>query len=72
LTRGFTQLAVELIALAMLQESPEVLYGVVTIGELWVFGKLERSTLTIIRDIGSYTLPDDLRELVNILVGILE
>lgn len=62
----------ELIALAMLQESPEVLYGVVTIGELWVFGKLERSTLTIIRDIGSYTLPDDLRELVNILVGILE
>jgi len=44
---------------------------VVTIGELWVFGKLERSTLTIIRDIGSYTLPDDLRELVNILVGIL-
>ncbi|MEQ8540213.1 MAG: hypothetical protein RIB93_22510 [Coleofasciculus sp. D1-CHI-01] len=72
MTRGFTQLAVELIALAMLQESPEVLYGVVTIGELWVFGKLERSTLTIIRDIGSYTLPDDLRELVNILVGILE
>ncbi|MFP4123632.1 MAG: hypothetical protein ACLFWI_22090 [Coleofasciculus sp.] len=72
LTRGFTQLAVELIALAMLQESPQVLYGVVTIGELWVFGKLERSTLTIIRDIGSYTLPDDLRELVKILGGILE
>lgn len=72
LTRGFTQLAVELIALTMLEESPDVLYGVVTIGELWVFGKLERSTLTIIRDIGSYTLPDDLAELVKILVGILE
>lgn len=72
LTRGFTQLAVELIALAMLEESPEVLYGVVTIGELWVFGKLERSTYTIARDIGSYTLPDDLAELVRILVGILE
>ena len=72
LTRGFTQLAVELIALAMLEESPEVLYGVVTIGELWVFGKLERSTHTIARDIGSYTLPDDLAELVRILVGILE
>ncbi len=72
LTRGFTQLAVELIALAMLEESPEVLYGVVTIGELWVFGKLERSTSTITRDIGSYTLPDDLAELVRILVGILD
>ena len=72
LTRGFTQLAVELIALAMLEELQEVLYGVVTIGELWVFGKLERSTNTIIRDIGSYTLPDDLAELVRILVGILE
>ena len=72
LTRGFTQLAVELIALAMLEESPEVLYGVVTIGELWVFGKLERSTHTIARDIGAYTLPDDFAELVRILVGILE
>lgn len=72
LTRGFTQLAVELIALSMLEESPEVLYGVVTIGELWVFGKLERSTYTIARDIGSYTLPDDLADLVRILVGILE
>ena len=72
LTRGFTQLAVELIALAMLEESPEVLYGVVTIGELWVFGKLERGTFTITRDIGSYTLPDDLGELVKIFVGILE
>lgn len=72
LTRGFTQLAVELIALAMLEKSPQVLYGVVTIGELWVFGKLERETFTITRDIGSYTLPDDLPELVRVLVGILE
>ncbi|MBD0343286.1 MAG: hypothetical protein ICV63_00315 [Coleofasciculus sp. Co-bin14] len=72
LTRGFTQLAVELIALAMLEELPEVFYGIVTIGELWIFGKLECSTCTITRDIGSYTLPDDLAELVRILVGILE
>ncbi|MDK3159237.1 hypothetical protein QPK87_22075 [Kamptonema cortianum] len=72
LTRGFTQLAVELIALSMLEESPEVLYGVVTIGEVWVFGKLERSGRKITRDIGSYTLPDDLETLIRILVGILE
>lgn len=72
LTRGFTQLAVELIALSMLDELPEVLYGTVTIGDLWVFGKLERSTRRVTRDIGSFTLPDDLEELIKILVGILE
>lgn len=72
LARGFTQMAVELIALSLLEESPEVLYGAVTIGEVWVFGKLERTTSTITRDIGSYTLPDDLENLVRILIGILE
>ncbi len=66
------QLSLELIVLAMLEQSPEVLYGVLTIGEVWVFGKLERSTHTIVRDIGSYALLDDLAELVRILVGILE
>ena len=72
LTRGFTQLAVELIALSMREESPKVLYGAVTIGEVWIFGKLERHSHLITRDIGSYTLPDDLENLVRILVGILE
>jgi len=72
LTRGFTQLAVELIALSMLEDSPEVLYGAVTMGDVWVFGKLERTTRMITRDIGSYALPDDLEDLIKILVGILE
>lgn len=72
LTRGFTQLAVELIALSMLEESLEILYGVVTMGDVWIFGKLERSTRTITRDIASYSLPDNLEDLVRIMVGILE
>ncbi|MGB7441566.1 MAG: hypothetical protein WA919_10895 [Coleofasciculaceae cyanobacterium] len=72
LTRGFTQLAVEMIALSMVKESLTVLYGVVTMGDVWVFGKLEQNTRTITRDIKAYTLPDDLEELVKILVGILE
>ena len=71
LTRGFTQLAVEMIALSMVKESLTVLYGVVTMGDVWVFGKLEQNTRTITRDIKSYTLPDDLENLVKILVGIL-
>ena len=72
LTRGFTQLAVELIALSILEETPDILYGVVTMGDVWVFGILERVSRTITRDISSYTLPDSLEEIVKILVGILE
>ncbi|MBA3923062.1 MAG: hypothetical protein H0X31_15760 [Nostocaceae cyanobacterium] len=72
LTRGFTQLAVELIALSMLSEDLDILYGAVTIGNLWIFGTLEQKSRIITRDIGSYTLPDDAEELVNIFVGILE
>ena len=72
LTRGFTQLAVELIALSMLEDAPETLYGVVTMGDVWVFGILERSARLVTRDIASYALPDDVEDLVRILVGILE
>ncbi len=72
LTRGFTQLAVELIALSMLENAPEILYGAVTMGDVWVFGTLEPSSRIVTRDIASYTLPDDLEEIVKILVGILE
>jgi len=72
LTRGFTQLAVEMIALSMLEASPKLLYGTVTIGKLWIFGTLDATTQTITQDISSYTLPDDLEDLIRILVGILE
>lgn len=72
LTRGFTQLAAEMIALSMLDATPEVLYGAVTIGNLWIFGSLEATTRTVTQDIGSYTLPDDLEDLIRVLVGILE
>jgi hypothetical protein len=72
LTRGFTQLAVELIALAMLEDAPDILYGAVTMGHVWVFGTLQRSARLVTRDMASYTLPDDVEDLVRILVGILE
>ncbi|MFN6558510.1 MAG: hypothetical protein RMY28_001710 [Nostoc sp. ChiSLP01] len=72
LTRGFTQLAVEMIALSMLEDAPNVVYGAVTMGDVWVFGTLEQNLRTITRDITFYTLPDDLAEIVKILVGILE
>ena len=72
LTKGFTQLAVEMIAMATLEKSPDIIYGVVTMGDVWVFGILEQASRIITRDISSYTLPDGLEEIVKILVGILE
>lgn len=71
LTRGFTQLAAELIALAQLQELRSI-YGAVTIGDAWRFGYLDAVNKTITQDIALYRIPDDLAEVMNILVGILE
>jgi hypothetical protein len=70
LTRGFTQLAVEMIALAQVEES-NILYGAITIGDAWRFGKLEVSESRIIQDITLYRVPDDLEQLTKIMMGIL-
>ncbi len=71
LTRGFTQLAAELIALAQLQGLERV-YGAVTIGDAWRFGHLDAVKKTITQDIALYRIPDDLAQVMSILVGILE
>ncbi|MEQ9481090.1 hypothetical protein [Coleofasciculus sp. F4-SAH-05] len=70
ISRGFTQLAVELIALAQAEEK-DVLYGAVTIGNVWSFGKLDAKKLKISQDITLYRVPDDLEKLTHILVGIV-
>ena len=72
MTRGFTQLAVEMIALSMVEDAPNLIYGAVTIGNVWMFGLLDSSTRTITQDIASYAIPDNLEPLIKILVGILE
>lgn len=70
LTRGFTQLAVELIALAEVEEQ-DLIYGAVTIGNAWNFGKLDVKQKQIIQDIPLYSIPNDLEVLMKILVGIM-
>jgi len=70
LSRGFTQLAAELIALAQAEEQ-DILYGAVTIGDAWRFGRLEASQKAIAQDITLYRVPDDLEDLTRILIGIL-
>jgi hypothetical protein len=72
LSRGFTQLAVELIALDQWTDlEVPVLYGAVTTGDIWKFGKLQRQQRQIEQDINLYRVPADLGELLGVLVGIL-
>ncbi len=70
---GFAQLSVELIAFDQwLDEDSKPLYGVVTIGDTWRFGILDRLTKQITQDINLYRVPADLTELLQILIAILE
>ena len=71
LTRGFTQLAVELIALSQVEEQT-IFYGAVTIGDVWRFGRLDRNQKAIVQDISLFKIPDDLENLARVLIGILE
>ncbi|OKH51305.1 hypothetical protein NIES2101_18975 [Calothrix sp. HK-06] len=71
LTRGFTQLAAELIAIAEVEEG-DMFYGAVTIGDVWRFGRLEKTARQIFQDVSLYRIPDDLEDLMRMLVGIVE
>lgn len=73
LKRGFMQLAVELIAFDRAEGSEqEILYGAISIGEIWRFGKLNRTEKRIFEDINLFRVPTDLPDLMSILIGILE
>ncbi|MBE9168782.1 hypothetical protein IQ238_15115 [Pleurocapsales cyanobacterium LEGE 06147] len=71
LDRGFTQLAVELIAVAQWLETEQILYGAVTTGNIWQFAFLEPLSKQITQDLQLYRVPTDLEELFAILLGIL-
>lgn len=73
LNRGFTQLAVELIALEQWADSiSNTLYGCVTTGEDWRFGIFYRQERKIVQDLKLYRIPEELKELIQILIGILK
>lgn len=70
--RGFTQLAVELIALDQwLDDDSTLLYGAVSVGDVWQFGILDRTAKRVIQDINIFRVPADLQDLLSILVAIL-
>lgn len=75
LSRGFTQLAVELIALDQWTTSEAsktpIIYGAVTTGDIWKFGQFYRIEKQIVQDINLYRVPADLETLLRILVHLL-
>lgn len=73
LERGFNQLAAELVALdRFLSPEQPYLYGAVTLGDVWRFGRLDRQQKTLTKDINAFTLLSDLQALLATLIGILE
>lgn len=73
LSRGFTQLAVELIALDQWTDSPApILHGAVTTGEDWRFGMFYRATKQVRQDIALYRVPEGLEALLRTLIAILK
>ncbi|WP_395093530.1 hypothetical protein [Armatimonas sp.] len=72
LSRGFSQLCAELIAVDQQGEiTSDVLYGAVSFGDLWRFGRLVRSEKRITQDIGILGVPVDTEKLVRVLIAIL-
>jgi len=73
LDKGFTQLSAELIALDKYEGTNvgKILYGAITIGDVWKFGLLDRCRQHITKDIDSYAVPGNLETILSILVGIV-
>jgi hypothetical protein len=77
LTRGFTQLVAELVALdqwegaTTISQQP-ILIGVVSTGTIWQFGKLDRTAKHFEQGINSYRVPEDLEQVMRILVAALK
>jgi len=72
LINGFTQLAAELIALDQWSDTiAPVLYGAVTTGTEWQFGRFDRTSRCITQDLKLYRIPEELQTLTQILLGLL-
>jgi hypothetical protein len=72
LDRGFVQLAAELIALdKSVLEPSDVLYGAISIGNIWQFGVLDRQNKLLTQDLNLFRAPEDLKDLLGILLAIL-
>ena len=73
LTKGFTQLAVELVALDQWVESDSlILYGAVSTGEIWRFGAYDRAAHHVVEYLPLHPVPNDLEFVTRTIIGILQ
>ncbi|MDY6938301.1 MAG: hypothetical protein SWY16_11595 [Cyanobacteriota bacterium] len=73
LSRGFLQMALELIALDLWTDSDEAIFmGAISTGDIWQFGKFERETKQITQDLNLYCIPADLDLLLRILIATID
>ena len=72
ITRGFKQLIAEMIALSQWLENEKIVYGAVSIGDIWQFAVLDPVVKKIDQDLTLYRVPNDLDDLFAILLGIFE
>lgn len=74
LDKGFTQLAVELIAIDQYfsEDESRFLYGAVTMGDMWRFGVLDRENRLICKDIDAFLIPAELESLFAVIFSILK
>ncbi|BAZ06883.1 hypothetical protein [Calothrix sp. NIES-3974] len=77
MTRGFTQLVAEMIALDQWErgtkiEQQPILVGAVSTGTIWQFCQLDRIQKSFAQGINSYRVPEDLEQVMRILVAALK
>ena len=73
LTRGFTQLAVEMVALDQWAEVTQPSFlGAVTTGNIWQFGVLHRQSKQIEQGLNLYRVTEDIEAVVRILLAALK
>ncbi|MCY7384733.1 MAG: hypothetical protein LH628_19545 [Microcoleus sp. CAN_BIN18] len=73
LTKGFTQLAVELIAVdGWIESESPILYGAVSTGEIWRFGLYDRAARHVVEYIPLHRVPQDLEFVTRTIIGILQ
>lgn len=77
LTRSFSQLVAELVALDQWSgttkvEQQPIFIGVVSTGTIWQFGRLDRHKKHFEQGINSYRVPEDLEQVMRILVAALK
>ena len=71
LEKGFSQLAVEMIAVSVDRGHELAITGAVTTGNIWQFGVLDSEKKILTQDIEVYRSPADLEQLIDIFLSLL-